>query len=100
MATRRKKHGGGAPGDGSPLKDVALRSIVEVAREVYDRAREGALPDLTMPQRNLQNVAFDPRAGYFEMKGNVKTRTLDVNSVKTFAQTLRLMSLPSGKPTT
>ncbi len=76
-----------------PLKAVALSSIQEVAREVYAKAREGELPDMTMPQRNLQNVNFDPKAGYFAMKGNFKTRTLDVNSVKTFAQTLRLMSL-------
>jgi DNA topoisomerase-6 subunit A len=75
------------------LKRIALDSIQEVARAVYAQAKAGELPDLTMPQRNLQNVRFDPKAGYFEMKGNVKTRTLDVNSVKTFAQTLRLMSL-------
>lgn len=75
------------------LKQVALTSIGEVARGVYGQAKKGNLPDLVMPQRNLANVAYDPKAGYFEMKGNLKTRTLDVNSVKTFAQTLRLMSL-------
>jgi DNA topoisomerase-6 subunit A len=75
------------------LKSVALTSIQQVASGVYDRARAGKLPDLVMPQRNLQNVAYNEKAGYFEMKGNLKTRTLDVNSVKTFAQTLRLMAL-------
>lgn len=75
------------------LKQVALDSIQQVARGVYGQAKKGDLPDIVMPQRNLQNVAYDPKAGYFEMKGNLKTRTLDVNSVKTFAQTLRLMSL-------
>ena len=75
------------------LKGVALTSIQQVAQGVYAQAKQGGLPDLVMPQRNLQNVAYDPKAGYFEMKGNLKTRTLDVNSVKTFAQTLRLMAL-------
>ncbi|MFK5956209.1 MAG: DNA topoisomerase IV subunit A [Planctomycetota bacterium] len=75
------------------LKSVALQSIQEVATDVYRVASNGNLPDMTMPQRNLANVTYDPKQGYFELKGNMKTRTLDVNSVKTFAQTLRLMSL-------
>lgn len=75
------------------LKSVALQSIQEVATDVYRTSNKGNLPDMTMPQRNLANVTYDPKRGYFELKGNMKTRTLDVNSVKTFAQTLRLMSL-------
>jgi len=90
MAAKKKKSD--ADND-ERLKHIALSSIDEVARGVYEQAQRGDLPDMTMPQRNLQNVRFDPKAGYFEMKGNVKTRTLDVNSVKTFAQTLRLMAL-------
>ena len=90
MAAKKPKR---ADAGADRLKRIALDSIQEVARAVHAQAQAGALPDLTMPQRNLQNVRFDPKAGYFEMKGNVKTRTLDVNSVKTFAQTLRLMSL-------
>lgn len=75
------------------LKAVALQSIQEVATDVYRVASKGNLPEMTMPQRNLANVTYDHNKGYFELKGNMKTRTLDVNSVKTFAQTLRLMSL-------
>ena len=75
------------------LKSVALHSIEEVAQDVYGTASGGNLPQMTMPQRNLSNVTYDAKNGYFELKGNMKTRTLDVNSVKTFAQTLRLMSL-------
>lgn len=75
------------------LRKVALDSIQEVATEVFQTGNSGGLPQMTMPQRNLANVTYDPKRGYFEMKGNLKTRTLDVNSVKTFAQTLRLMSL-------
>jgi DNA topoisomerase VI subunit A len=75
------------------LRKVALDSIQEVAADVFKTGNAGGLPEMTMPQRNLANVTYDPKRGYFEMKGNLKTRTLDVNSVKTFAQTLRLMSL-------
>jgi DNA topoisomerase-6 subunit A len=75
------------------LKSVALISIEEVAQEVLNEAQRGRLPQMSMPQRNLANVTYDPKKGFFELKGNMKTRTLDVNSVKTFAQTLRLMSL-------
>lgn len=75
------------------LKSVALISIEQVASEIYTEAKKGRLPQMVMPQRNLDNVTYDPKNGYFELKGNMKTRTLDVNSVKTFAQTLRLMSL-------
>jgi DNA topoisomerase VI subunit A len=75
------------------LAKVALKSIEEVAKGVYKTSLSGGLPQMTMPQRNLSNVTYDKKKGFFEMKGNLKTRTLDVNSVKTFAQTLRLMSL-------
>jgi len=75
------------------LRGVALDSIHDVAEEVRLAAAAGRLPDMTMPQRNLSNVTYDQKTGYFELKGNMKTRTLDVNSVKTFAQTLRLMAL-------
>ncbi|MDP6850495.1 MAG: DNA topoisomerase IV subunit A [Planctomycetota bacterium] len=75
------------------LKGVALDSIHEAATDVLKVAKKGKLPSMTMPQRNLSNVTYDKKTGYFELAGNLKTRTLDVNSVKTFAQTLRLMSL-------
>jgi DNA topoisomerase VI subunit A len=75
------------------LAKIALKSIDEVAKGVYKTSLAGGLPQMTMPQRNLSNVTYDKKKGFFEMKGNLKTRTLDVNSVKTFAQTLRLMSL-------
>jgi len=75
------------------LRTVALDSIQDVAQGVLKTGSSGGLPELVMPQRNLSNVTYDIKKGYFEMKGNFKTRTLDVNSVKTFAQTLRLMSL-------
>jgi len=45
------------------------------------------------PLRALSNVKYQPKKGFLEMKGKTKERTLTVNTVKTFAQTLRMMAL-------
>jgi DNA topoisomerase-6 subunit A len=38
-------------------------------------------------------VQYDPKEGYFQLAGKFKERTMTVNTVKTFAQTLRMMTL-------
>ncbi|HCN19949.1 MAG TPA: DNA topoisomerase VI [Planctomycetia bacterium] len=48
---------------------------------------------MSFPLRTLSNVRYRPKEGFFELKGSKKVRTLTVNTVKTFAQTLRMMSL-------
>jgi len=53
----------------------------------------GGKPSLKLPLRALSNVRYTPKKGYFEIKGARKERTLTVNTVKTFAQTLRMMAL-------
>lgn len=75
------------------LAQVTLESIDQVAGDVYSCIGTGEMPKLSMPQRNLKNVKYDRKIGHFELAGNLKVRTLDVNSVKTFAQTVRLMAL-------
>lgn len=92
-AVKKRTSGARVDKTSANLRMVALDSIQQVAKDVYEVASKGILPSMTMPQRNLANVTYDKKTGYFEMAGNLKTRTLDVNSVKTFAQTLRLMSL-------
>lgn len=54
---------------------------------------KGAKPSMRFPVRSLQNVKYQPDVGYFELKGRKKERTLTVSTVKTFAQTLKMMSL-------
>ncbi len=54
---------------------------------------KGAKPSMKFPVRSLQNVKYQPKVGYFELKGKKKERTLTVSTVKTFAQTLKMMSL-------
>src|SRR3989344_3209408 len=50
-------------------------------------------PEVQSPLRALANVKYDPKAGYFELLGKMKARTLTASSVKTFAQMLRMLSL-------
>jgi DNA topoisomerase-6 subunit A len=47
---------------------------------------------MKFPVRSLLNVKYDPKQGHFEMRGHTSTRTLTYNTVKTFAQSVRLMA--------
>jgi len=71
-----------------------LGKIEGSARNVYDSiANKHKPPKMQVPVRGLSNVRYSLKSGYFELKDNVKERTLTVNTVKTFAQTLKMMSL-------
>ncbi|MFQ5701887.1 MAG: DNA topoisomerase VI [Acidobacteriota bacterium] len=65
------------------------REASDVHRKILARRK----PSLKFPLRSLSNVKYDPKHGYLEMRGRKKERTLTVSTVKTFAQTLRMMSL-------
>ena len=45
-----------------------------------------------MPIRSLSNVKYNKNDGYFELSGKFKQRTLTASTIKTFAQTLRMMA--------
>jgi len=47
---------------------------------------------MKFPLRSLSNVRFSARKGHFEMLGKKKERTLSVSTVKSFAQTLRMIA--------
>jgi len=72
---------------------ITIKAIEGVANEVYSSIMKGHKPDLTMPVRSLSNVSYDQKRGYFEIGRSKKVRTLTVNTVKTFAQTLKMMAL-------
>ncbi len=74
----------------SPTKIV--NRIRSEATGVRDRILKKRTPSLRFPLRSLANVVYHPREGYFRIKGKTKERTLTVGTVKTFAQTLRMMS--------
>ena len=74
--------------------DQKTRNLIKnTAERVYKRINARDLPELSFPERSLANVKYDAKIGYFELGRGRKTRALSVNTVKSFAQTLRLMSI-------
>ncbi len=74
-------------------KAVVERKIIASAKDVHSKIMRRQKPTMKMPVRSLSNVRYRPGVGYFELGRGRKTRTLTVNTVKTFAQTLKMMSL-------
>ena len=70
-----------------------LEKIKTKAQDVERAIMKGRKPKLDFPVRSLANVKYDKQIGYFQIKGLKKQRTLTVNTVKTFAQTMRMISL-------
>ena len=70
-----------------------LKMIGATAERVRSSIGKRALPELRFPTRSLGNVRYDAKVGYFELGKGRKARALSVNTVKSFAQTLRLMSI-------
>src|SRR3989338_3133735 len=75
------------------LNKAALKAIEKTAQGIYSEILKQKAPSLKMPLRSLSNVSYDNKVGFFELGNEVKKRTLSVNTVKTFAQTLKMMSL-------
>jgi DNA topoisomerase-6 subunit A len=67
--------------------------IIQSADEIHKGILKRKKPSVKIPVRSLSNVRYTPKKGYFELRGNKKTRTLSVNTVKSFAQTLRMIEL-------
>ncbi|NIP19353.1 MAG: DNA topoisomerase VI [Xanthomonadales bacterium] len=67
--------------------------IDSTASTLYQRILRKGKPELKSPVRSLSNVHFDPKVGYLEIGKSRKVRTLTVNTVKSFAQTLKMMHL-------
>ncbi|MEZ5330936.1 MAG: DNA topoisomerase IV subunit A [Thermoanaerobaculia bacterium] len=85
----KKRAKGPAAGSTEAVVGRIRSEASDVHREILRRAK----PSLAFPVRSLSNVVYRPKEGYFRMKGRTKERTLTVGTVKTFAQTLRMMAL-------
>ncbi|HZM01028.1 MAG TPA: DNA topoisomerase IV subunit A [Planctomycetota bacterium] len=72
---------------------ATLKCLEGEARSVYEDSIKDGKPELSAPVRSLGNVKYDAKVGYLEIGRQKKVRTLTVNTVKSFAQTLRVMSL-------
>jgi DNA topoisomerase VI subunit A len=97
MAKKKKDaprtHAPRAPRTLGELDRKTLTLIEGTATRVRDHILKRALPELKYPTRSLGNVKYDAKVGYFELGKGLTTRALSVNTVKSFAQTLRLMSI-------
>jgi DNA topoisomerase-6 subunit A len=69
------------------------RKITETAEGIHKKILASKSPTMVTPVRSLNNVKYQAKTGYFEMLGRHKQRTLTVGTVKTFAQTLKMMAL-------
>jgi len=87
--TTRKK-----AGPAVATRQDAAKKIVSVGQGVYrDIVSRKKKPGMKFPVRSLSNVKYDPRRGHFEIRGKMVTRTLTYNTIKTFAQSVRLMAV-------
>jgi len=101
MAERKKKEA--APAEQAVVKrapktldglDKKTLSLIEgTATRVRAKIDGRTLPELKFPTRPLSNVKYDAKVGYFELGRGQTARALSVNTVKSFAQTLRLMAI-------
>ncbi len=91
----RKKQAAKKTSRGKPrVKDSkTVGLIVDAAQGIKKDILRTRKPDLEFPIRSLGNVSYSEKKGYFEIGKQTKTRTLTVNTVRGFAQTLRLMGL-------
>ncbi len=74
-------------------KRDASNRIVSTAQAIHhDIVKKNARPRMRFPVRSLSNVKYNPRKGHFEILNKTSTRTLSYNTVKTFAQSMRLLA--------
>jgi len=74
-------------------KNDVIEKIRSEADTIYRRIRRKRKPQMKLPIRALSNVRYHPRSGYFQLRGRHKVRTLTVSTVKTFAQTLKMLAM-------
>jgi DNA topoisomerase-6 subunit A len=72
---------------------LTVQAITGVARDIAGRIDDLRKPEVVFPVRSLANVRYTARKGYFELGRDKSSRTLTVNTAKTFAQTLKMMAL-------
>lgn len=77
----------------TPEGKKMLSEMTAKTKVIYDTVLKNRPPKMKFPLRSLSNVNFDRKKGHFVMKGKQIERTMTVNTIKTFAQTLRMLAL-------
>jgi len=75
------------------IDSKALLEIEKTAKDIYQKAIKKQKPQLKLPVRSLNNVRYKVKTGFLELANQFKIRTLTYNTVKGFAQTLKMMSV-------
>jgi len=73
-------------------RSPALAGLVGIGESIKEAVDRGRRPHINVPIRSLSNVGFAPRKGFFTLGDKRSKRTLSYQTVKPFAQTVRLMA--------
>ena len=73
-------------------RQEAGRRIVELIASIHAEILKRKKPRMRFPVRSLSNVKYDLKRGHFEILGKMSERALTYTTVKTFAQSMRLMA--------
>ncbi|MHC5054762.1 MAG: DNA topoisomerase IV subunit A [Planctomycetota bacterium] len=76
-----------------PRKVNAGKVILRFAKGVHGDVKKQRRPHLNFPLRSLSNVHYSPKTGTFVIGDRVSTRDLSYTTAKTFAQSIRMLSL-------
>lgn len=87
---KRPRTSGAFPSTGLDARTLAF--IEGIANQVREAIARHELPMIDILLRGLGNVSYDPEKGYLELGEGHKRRTLTVNAIRSFAQTLRMMA--------
>lgn len=71
----------------------ATLRIETCAKKVHDSIKNNRRPKMRYPVRSLSNVKYNPKRGYFKLAGAMSERTFSYTTVKTFAQSVKMMAL-------
>jgi len=91
----KRKNPRNAAGNGltpDTSRSPAMQELVRHATAIYEEIKGGRRPSLRIPVRSLTNVMFSPRKGFFTIGTKVSRRTLSYQTVKPFAQSVRMMA--------
>ena len=75
------------------MNEALIKLIDKEARGIRNKILKKQKPAMKFLLLNLSNVKFDPKAGFFQIGRKTKERTLAVATVKTFAQSLKMIAL-------
>ncbi len=96
-AARRSPGKKAAKRSWSPKASASAKQTVTAlegeARRIHRTVLKGKRPEIKTPQRSLSNVSLHKTKGYLEIGRKRLIRSLTVNTVRTFAQTLKFMAL-------